>query len=109
MEANRITVIDEAGNEKNLEILFTFNSDEFQKDYVVYYDPEVDEGVYVSSYDQEGHLFDVEGQEEWDMVEEVFDAFLAESEEGACAHCGDEDCQCEGGCNEEKGCCCGDQ
>ena len=36
-ETNTITVVDEQGNEQLCEILFTFESDEFGKSYVLYY------------------------------------------------------------------------
>ena len=35
--ANQITIIDEDGNEELCEILFTFESEEFGKSYVLYY------------------------------------------------------------------------
>ena len=39
MEANKIQVIDDQGNELEYEVLFTFNNDEYRnKQYVLYYD-----------------------------------------------------------------------
>ena len=38
MEANKIQVIDDQGNEKEFEVLFTFNNEELGKQYVLYYD-----------------------------------------------------------------------
>ena len=35
MEANKIQVIDDQGNEKEFEVLFTFNNDELNKQYVL--------------------------------------------------------------------------
>ena len=49
MEANKIQVIDDQGNEKEFEVLFTFNNDELNKQYVLYYDASLDEpSVYAS-------------------------------------------------------------
>lgn len=86
-----ITIIDEEGNEHLCEILFTFDSDDTGKSYVVY-SPigEVDEDgeplYHASSYvanddEQDGDLFPVETEEEWEMVEEVLNTFLGEDEE----------------------------
>ena len=74
---NKITIVDENGNEVEMEILLTFHLDEFSKDYVAYYNPLQDEiEVFVDSYDEEKNLFAVETEEEWDCIEEVIDAFL---------------------------------
>ena len=99
MEANKIQVIDDQGNEKEFEVLFTFNNDELNKQYVLYYDSTVEEpSVFASIFDDEGGLYPIETPEEWEMVEEVFQSFMAEDEEehGCCRHHGDGEC-----CHEE--------
>ena len=64
-------------------MLFTFESDETQKKYVLYYDSSLEEPeVYSSIYDDEGHLYPIDTPDEWELVEEVFNSFLAEDEEG---------------------------
>ena len=92
-EMNRLTVVDEEGQEIECEILFTFDSDEYKKDYVVYMpigDEYVDEEgypeIHVSSYttDEDGDgggLEPIEDEAEWDMVEEVVASFLESEEE----------------------------
>ena len=62
-------------------------------------------------YDDAGQLFPIETPEEWEMVEEVFQSFMAESEEGheccgnhgnGCCHDNDEEHECcgnHGDCN----------
>ncbi|MGN1386798.1 MAG: DUF1292 domain-containing protein, partial [Bacillus sp. (in: firmicutes)] len=82
MNEQQITIIDENGNEQLCEILFFFHSDEFNKDYVLYYPiGEEDENgeiiVHASSYvqndeDTEGELAPIETEEEWDLVEEMY-------------------------------------
>lgn len=112
MEANKIQVIDDQGNEKEFEVLFTFNNEELGKQYVLYYDTTVEEpSVFASIYDDAGQLFPIETPEEWEMVEEVFQSFMAESEEGhescgnhgnGCCHDNDEEHECcgnHGDCN----------
>ncbi|MCA1031853.1 DUF1292 domain-containing protein [Bacillus timonensis] len=88
----QITVIDEDGNEQLCEVLFTFESEEFGKSYVLYYpvgaenDDEEDIEIHASSFssneeDAEGELQPIETDEEWDMIEEMLNTFLEEEEE----------------------------
>lgn len=82
MDENNLTVINDDGSETVMEILFTFENEEFDKQYVLYLDPEDDSGqVFVSNYTEEGELFSIEDELEWDMVEEVFQAFVLRHEE----------------------------
>lgn len=91
-----ITVVDENGNEQLFEVLFTFESEEFGKSYVLYFPvgaEEDDEGeieIQASSFTENtdadgkvdgGDLLPVETDAEWDMIEEMLNAFLAEEEE----------------------------
>ncbi len=81
MDANEILVTDDQGNEKKFTVLFTFNSEETGKKYVLYYDENEDEpDIFASIFDDEGHLFEIESPDEWDMIEEVFSSFMAEQE-----------------------------
>lgn len=82
LDEETIIIVDDNGNEKEFEIFFTFESEE-GVNYVLYFDPQKEEPeVYSSIYDDEGHLFPVETKEEWDMIEEVFQTFLSEDNEG---------------------------
>ena len=90
---NTLTVIDEQGNELEFEILFTFNSPEYNKNYVVYMstdEADLDEDgypeIHVSSYTvnedgEGGGLEPIEDEDEWDMVEEIVASFIDEMEE----------------------------
>ena len=58
LDSNSLYVVDENGNEKRMTILFTFESDEYQKKYVVFEDPQEEDGeVYASAYDDEEKSF----------------------------------------------------
>lgn len=84
MEENRLIVVDDNGKEIEMEILFTFEDESRNKKYVLYTNPELEDGeVYASSYDDEGNLFPVEDEKEWEMIEEVFGAYADEFEEEA--------------------------
>ncbi len=78
-----IYITNSEGEEIEFRILFTFKSDAFHKEYVVYFE-EDNEEIFVSSYIQNedggGELNDIETDEEWDMVEEVVNAFLEDEE-----------------------------
>ncbi len=111
MEANKIKVVDDQGNEIEFEVLFTFDDEDKGKKYVLYYDPSQEEtNVFASIYDDEGKLYEIETPEEWEMIEEVFQTFVAneEGEEESGCGCGCNDSQEEGcGCNDDDSTCCG--
>ncbi|WP_268246627.1 DUF1292 domain-containing protein [Aerococcus tenax] len=80
---NLITLYDEEGNERLYKILFSFDSKDLNKSYVLVY-PAEEEGeelnieayAYEEGEDGEGSLLPIESEEEWDMVEEVFNTFV---------------------------------
>lgn len=77
LDEKTIVVIDDNDNEIEMEILFTFNDDTFNRDYVLYVDPKDDSGeVFVSVYTEEGELLEITDENEWAMIEEVFEAFV---------------------------------
>lgn len=86
MDDKMFTVIDEDGNELLCEILFTFHSDDHNKDYVVYTIPgqsdeeetEVSAAIYTETADGEGDLLPIETDEEWELVEQVLEDFADE-------------------------------
>lgn len=70
-----IEVEDENGNKKNLTIYFTYHSDNFNKDYVIFYDPEDQDSLLACSFDEEGNLFEIESEEEYKELDEIIDEF----------------------------------
>lgn len=79
-------VTDENGKEITCEIIMTFDSDDFNKSYVVYQIVGDETGEYfAASFNpedgDEGRLIQIETDEEWDFVEEVLESFLDEQEE----------------------------
>jgi len=72
------TIINDKGEEIECEILFTFDSDETKKSYIVYTDNTTDETgstkVYASVYDPTGQtsaLMPVETEKEWLVIENI--------------------------------------
>lgn len=86
-----ITLVDDQGNETLYEILLTVDGqEEFGRNYVLLYpagvpedeDVELQAYAYVENEDgTEGELEQIETDAEWDMIEEVFNTFMAEEEE----------------------------
>lgn len=70
-----IEVEDENGNKKNLTIYFTYHSDNFNKDYVIFYDPEDQDSLLACSFDEDGNLFEIESEEEYKELDEIIDEF----------------------------------
>lgn len=88
-EENLIWITNEEGKQEAYEILFDFDSEAFDKSYVLYFPADASEDdeieILASSYiqDEEGNqgkLEPVETDEEWDMIEEILATFLADEE-----------------------------
>jgi uncharacterized protein YrzB (UPF0473 family) len=89
---NQITIVDENGNEQLCEVLFTFESPETKKSYVLFQpvgaDVDDEDGPEIHAYafnptDEggDGELIPIETEEEWDMVEEMLNTFYDEQED----------------------------
>ncbi|MBQ8659678.1 MAG: DUF1292 domain-containing protein [Bacilli bacterium] len=72
------TIINDEGKEVECEILFTFDSDETKKSYIVYTDNTLDDQgstkVYASVYDPTGNnpsLMPIETEKEWLVIENI--------------------------------------
>ena len=87
---NYFTVKDSKGKEIEYEILFTFESEETNKKYIVYTDNEKDaEGMiktYASSYKEDPEnkemikLEKIEDEKEWALVEKVLEQAVSQDE-----------------------------
>ena len=87
-EIHTIVVIDDEEREIECEVLFTFNSAEYEKDYIVYAplgdqftDEEGNVTINTSSYltNEHGEVVEIapiEDDAEWDMIEEVIASFI---------------------------------
>lgn len=81
LDSNSLYVTDENGNEKRMTILFTFESEDYQRKYVVFENPDAEDGeVFASAYDDAGSLLPIDSDEEWAMIEEVIGAFVEDEE-----------------------------
>lgn len=114
MEKQYITLINEDGSETKAEILFTYHSEEFNKNYVVFLPEDTPDGVAAASYVEEGDrgsLEQITTDEEWALIEDLLEEYVAQLEENAegCCCGGDcdcEECDCDGECDGEEECTC---
>lgn len=81
MEENKFKIIDQNGKEKEYEVLFTFESDETKKNYMVYTDNTMDKDgntrVYASVFKPNANpleLLPVETEREWKVIETILDS-----------------------------------
>ena len=88
-ELMKFKVVNEEGKEVECEVLFTFDSEETKKTYIVYTDNSVDaEGntrVYASTYNpekDETKLLPIETDKEWKIIETVLEEIQNEAANG---------------------------
>ncbi len=85
-DKNTFTVINEEGKEVVCSVLFTFDSDETKKSYIVYTDNTKDKQgniqVYASIYDKEQEdnmeLLPIETDKEWKVIETILESLQEE-------------------------------
>ena len=89
-ETMTFKVINDEGKEVECEVLFTFESDETKKNYMVYTDNTVDESgnirVYASIYNPEeeaSELLPIETDAEWRIIETILEEIQAEVKSNA--------------------------
>ena len=90
MENTKMTfkIIGDEGQEIDCEVLFTFESDETGKNYIVYTDNTLDEQgntkVYASIYtpnEENTNLMPIETDKEWKIIETILDELQQQAKE----------------------------
>lgn len=76
-----ITITDEDGKEESFIILFTYNNEKRNADYVFFYPEGNEEEVMFARYYDDNSLEFVEDEEELAEIKEVFAAFEADLED----------------------------
>ena len=84
------TIVNDEGKEIECEILFTFDSDETKKSYIVYtdntFDDEGSTKVYASVYDPTGQnpaLMPIETEKEWLVIENILSSVQQKIEQSS--------------------------
>lgn len=85
MRDSKIELVNTQGETVTCDVLFTFDSDETQKSYIVYTDNSLDEmgntKVFASTYDptkRSSILGEIETEYEWEMIENLLDTLQTE-------------------------------
>ena len=85
MKKNSFSMLDENGNETVYDVLFTFESEETHKNYIVYTDNTKDQQgnveVYASIYDPNdphSKLEAIETEKEWKVIETILETLQEE-------------------------------
>ena len=85
MENNKFVMIDENGQEREYDVLFTFESEETNKNYIAYTDNTIDETgnveVYASIHnpgDPQTKLEPIESEKEWKVIETILETLQEE-------------------------------
>ena len=72
---DQIVIYDEDGKEFLMNILFTYENEERNAEYVFVYDEAQPDGVYVMRYNEDNELFEVTDEEELKEASEVLEAY----------------------------------
>lgn len=85
MENNKFVMLDENGQEREFDVLFTFESEETNKNYIAYTDNTIDDTgnveVYASIYnpeDPQTKLEPIETEKEWKVIETILETLQEE-------------------------------
>ena len=85
-EVMTFKVMDDNGKEIECEVLFTFESEETKKNYIVYTDNTIDDDgntkVYASVYnpnEEETKLMPIETDKEWKIIETILEEIQSEA------------------------------
>lgn len=83
---NKIVVVNEEGKTIECDVLFTFESEETEKNYIVYTDNTFDEDgnirVYANIFDPEGEkteLIPIESDKEWEIINNILETIQEEA------------------------------
>lgn len=78
-KSGKIIIKNDKGEEIECDVLFTFDNNDTNKSYIVYTDNTKDDlgniKVYANTYnedDDEGTLGNIETEEEWNIIEQIF-------------------------------------
>ena len=87
IESGKIIVKTKEGESLECDVLFTFDSEETDKSYIVYTDNSLDElgniKVFANTYEKDkdfGTLGEVESEKEWSIIEQIFSSINSEKE-----------------------------
>lgn len=72
---NVLFVTTNDGRQLTFKVLFTYHSEDFEKDYVFFYEENDEDNIIVYSYDDSNTLYEIEDEEEYKELDEVLQAY----------------------------------
>ena len=72
---NVIVIETDDGKQIEFRVLFTYHSENYNKDYVYIYEDKNPDNLLVYSYDEEHNIYEIEDDEEFEELEEVLQAY----------------------------------
>ena len=72
---NILFVTTNDGRQLTFKVLFTYHSEEFEKDYVFFYEENDEDNIIVYSYDESNTLHEIEDEVEFKELDEVLQAY----------------------------------
>ena len=72
---NVLFVTTNDGRQLTFKVLFTYHSEDFEKDYDFFYEENDENNIIVYSYDDSNTLHEIEDEEEYKELDEVLQAF----------------------------------
>lgn len=82
MEINdkKIIFVDDQGRKTELNVLFTYHSEKYNRDYVLFYADENPSEIIAGYISPDNEILDIEDDDEYDELEEVLRSFQEEEE-----------------------------
>lgn len=105
MDDRSIVITTDDGKEHICDILFTYHSEQFNKDYVLFVprgQNQVSAAIYKEDSETSGQFIAIETEEEWTMLEQLLDDYYNQMDdgEGCSGNCG----SCGSGCSDCNHC-----
>lgn len=72
---NVLFVTTSDGRQLTFKVLFTYHSEDFEKDYVFFFEENDEDNIIVYSYDDSNTLHEIEDEEEFKELDEVLQAY----------------------------------
>lgn len=101
MDDKTLIITTEDGKEIKCTILFTYHSDEYNNDYVVFVDEHnvASAAIYNSQGDGKGELLEIKTEGEWNMLEKLLNEYNEEDDLENCTPSKCEGCSKANSCN----------
>jgi len=79
-ENNKIIFVDEQGQQTELNILFTYKSEERNREYVIFYSDLNPDELIAGYLDENNEILDIEEDEEYDELDKVIESYFEDEE-----------------------------